>query len=380
MHTTMSPEAAKRRSIGTRSRSLSTVATLRCPVVRMASASDTWSTPSIGSSPAEYMRRDDDAVGILEAGGEIVEQVAHARVAMRLDHGDDAAARAGAGRFQHRGDLHGMMAVVVVDGDAVPGAGELEAALDAGEARHRLADRVVGDAGLARRGDRRQRIERIVMAGQRHGPAAQRARAAFHALAQVGVEHGLAAVDAGGLQHEVGGFVGAVGQQPAPVPPEPQALDHVADDGMIDAGHSQAVEGDVAEEGLELPVHVVDGLEVVEVLGIDVGDDADLGRDLDEGAVGFVGLHDHPRPFAAPRVGAPVVDDAAGDDGRVEAARVEQVGDQRRGGGLAVRARDGHRRVEAHQLGQHFGAADDRQALGARRFQLGVAASSRRWR
>ena len=87
---------------------------------------------------------------------------------MRLDHGDDAAARAGAGRFQHGGDLHRMMAVVVVDRDAVPGAGELEAALHAGEARHRRADRVVGDAGLARRRDRRQRIERIVMAGQRH--------------------------------------------------------------------------------------------------------------------------------------------------------------------------------------------------------------------
>ena len=45
---------------------------------------------------------------------------------------------------------------------------------------------------------------------------------------------------------------------------------------MIDAGDGEAVEGDVAEEGLELAVHVVDGLEVVEVLGVDVGDDADL--------------------------------------------------------------------------------------------------------
>ena len=80
-------------------------------------------------------RRDDDAVGVLEAGGELVEQVAHARVAMRLHHRDHAPARAGARRLQHGGDLDGMVAVVVVDGDAVPGAGELEAPLDAGEAR-----------------------------------------------------------------------------------------------------------------------------------------------------------------------------------------------------------------------------------------------------
>ena len=48
------------------------------------------------------------------------------------------------------------------------------------------------------------------------------------------------------------------------------------DHGMVDAGDGQAVEGDVAEEGLELAVHVLDGLEVVEMLRIDVGDDADL--------------------------------------------------------------------------------------------------------
>ena len=76
---------------------------------------------------------------------------------------------------------------------------------------------------------------------------------------------------------------------------------------------------------------------------------------------------------AEPRVGAPVVDDAAGDHGRVEAGHVEDVGDQRGGRGLAVRAGDRDRRIEPHQLGQHLGAADDGQALGARRLQLGVA-------
>ena len=35
-------------------------------------------------------RRDDDAVGVLEAGGELAEEIAHARVAVRLDDGDDA--------------------------------------------------------------------------------------------------------------------------------------------------------------------------------------------------------------------------------------------------------------------------------------------------
>ena len=65
-----------------------------------------------------------------------------------------------------------------------------------------------------------------------------------------------------------------------------------------------------------------DRLPIVHVLGIDIGDDADLGGKLQEGAVGFVGLDHHPLALADAGVGAPVIDDAAGDHGRVEAGRL----------------------------------------------------------
>ena len=64
---------------------------------------------------------------------------------------------------------------------------------------------------------------------------------------------------------------------------------------------------------------------MVEVLGIDIGDDRDVGRQLEEGAVGLVGLDHHPVAGAEPRVGAVGVDDAAVDHGRIELAGVEQV-------------------------------------------------------
>ena len=51
----------------------------------------------------------------------------------------------------------------------------------------------------------------------------------------------------------------------------------------------------------------------------------------------------------------------------IEAAGVDQRGDQRRGRGLAVGAADRDAALEPHQLGQHLGAAHHRQALGARR-------------
>ena len=91
--------------------------------------------------------------------------------------------------------------------------------------------------------------------------------------------------------------------------------------GMVDAHHREAVERDVLDEGAEGLLDRVEGAVVVEVLGVDVGDDRDVGRQLEEGAVGLVGLDHHPVARAHAGVGAVGVDDAAVDDGRVESRR-----------------------------------------------------------
>ena len=136
---------------------------------------------------------------------------------------------------------------------------------------------------------------------------------------------------------------------------------------MVDAHHREAVERDVLDEGAEGLLHRLEGPVVVEVLGVDVGDDGDVGGQLQEGAVAFVGLDHHPVALAEPRVGAVGVDDAAVDHGRIEPAGVQQRGDQRGGGGLAVRAGDGDGELQPHQFGQHLGAAHHRQALARAR-------------
>ena len=126
---------------------------------------------------------------------------------------------------------------------------------------------------------------------------------------------------------------------------EDAAVDQLADQRlhhrMIGAHHREAVERDVLDEIVEGVLHRFVGVEVVEVLGIDIGDDGDVGRQLEEGAVGLVGLHHHPVAGTEPGIGAVGVDDAAVDDGRVEIAAVEQRRHHRGGGGLAVGAGDG---------------------------------------
>ena len=148
--------------------------------------------------------------------------------------------------------------------------------------------------------------------------------------------------------------------------------------GMVDAHDGKAVERHVLDELAEGLAHLVEGAVVIEMLRIDVGDQRHVGRQLDEGAVGLVGLDHHPVAGAHAGIGAVGVDDAAVDDGRVEAAGIEQRRHHRGGGRLAVGAGDRDGLLEAHQLGQHLGAAHHRQQALARRLQLGIVALDRR--
>ena len=147
--------------------------------------------------------------------------------------------------------------------------------------------------------------------------------------------------------------------------------------GMVEAHDREAVERQVLDKGAEGLLDRVKGLEMIEMLGVDIGDDGDVGRQFQKGAVAFVGLDHHPVAAAEPGVGAIGVDDAAIDDGRVEPAGVEQGRDHRGRGGLAMGAGDGDALLEPHQLGQHFGAAHDGQAFFARGGEFGIVALDR---
>ena len=84
-------------------------------------------------------RRDDRHIGVVEAGGELLEGVAQAGVAMRLHHRHDRAAIGLARGLDGGGDLEGIVGVIVDDGGAVHFAHLGEAAADAAEFGQRLA-------------------------------------------------------------------------------------------------------------------------------------------------------------------------------------------------------------------------------------------------
>jgi hypothetical protein len=93
--------------------------------------------------------------------------------------------------------------------------------------------------------------------------------------------------------------------------------------GMIDAHHREAIERHVLDKGAKRILNGIEGLEVIQMFWIDIGDDGDIGGKLQKTAVRLVCFDHHPIAEAKPRIGAISVDDAAIDHRRVKAAGFE---------------------------------------------------------
>ena len=154
------------------------------------------------------------------------------------------------------------------------------------------------------------------------------------------------------------------------------AIRHATDQrlnlGVVGTTDGQTVERDVGHEIKKALTQVFDRAPVLHMLGVDVRDDGDGGGQSVKGAVAFIGLDDHPLALTHAGVGAIGVNDAAVDHGRVDPARIQKGCNHRGRGGFAMGARNRDIRFQAHQLGQHFGAAHNRHARGARGVQFGV--------
>ena len=279
---------------------------------------------------------------------------------MGLEHDQDALpqpARGGERRF----DLGRVMAVVVNDAHAARLAAGLEPAAHPLERPQGLGDVAEAHLDLEPHRGRGQRVEHVVAAG--------------------GVDLDLARVAAEGLDAEAR----AVGKQLDVGRPHvglgPRAVEHraprdlghdAAHLGIVPAQHGDAVERHPVREVDERLEHGVEGLIVVEVLAVDVGDDRHGGREAQERAVALVGLGDQELPLAEARVRAQGVEPPADHDRGVEPAPRQHRGDHRGGGRLAVRTGDRDPELHPHELGQHLGAADDRQPQLARRGELRI--------
>ena len=112
---------------------------------------------------------------------------------------------------------------------------------------------------------------------------------------------------------------------------------------------------------------------MIEVFGVDVGDDRDGRGQLEERAVALVGLGDEEIPGAEAGVRAQRVDLTADDDRRVEAGLAQHSRHERCGRRLSVGPGDRHAVLHAHQLGEHLRTGDDGDLMSPRTGDLWIA-------
>src|SRR6266536_80596 len=265
-------------------------------------------------------------------------------------------------RGEGRGDLGRMVGVVVHDEHAGALALLLEPTDDAGKAGEGAGDHVERDQQLSSDRDRGESIGDVVAAGEREAHLAQEAQ-----LRVPHFEAGARCLQPDVARPEVRLGRLAVGDNPLLDPRKDRS-----DSGVVETGDDRAVERDLVRELDERVDDLVQVAVAVEMVRLDVRDDGDVGRQLEEGAVVLVRLRDEEVAPAQARVRAEDADPTADDDRRIEAGLGQNHSGQRSRRRLSVGPGDRDPLLQAHDLAEHLGSPDHRDPALAGGGDLGI--------
>ncbi len=296
--------------------------------------------------------RDDRRVGDAQRLGEVIQQQRGAGEGVRLEHCpylSKAHFHCGA---EGRGQLGGMMCKVICNRDAARCAEDLKASVYAGELAQILRDLLGRRAQIMRGSSGGKRVVDIVSA-RNHQVDLTELFALVHQVK--GLVSALDVVQIRGIV--VVGFSETEGDHR-----ERNVLDRVKDV-LVVAVVDDQTRGQVTEL-VEALLDIVERFEVIEVIRINVGDDRDVRRQLQEGIHIFARLAYDDIALTDIAVTAEEGELAADDRGRIKARADQQLAEHRGGRGLAVGARDRDGAVVAagHDT-EHHTALDGRDAL-----------------
>src|SRR5271165_2332847 len=272
---------------------------------------------------------------------------------MRLKDDVDAAVVTVAGGAEGGADFGRVVSVVVNHGDAAHGTLDLEAPVNAAKVLYPLRDGLGFQLQLVGDGHCGCRVENIVEPGHVKLEGAEHValRASIYSDFEAGTRSFSRRQQA---QDIVGAGVGSVGEDfPADAGQDGGKLR------IVEAGHAGSVKGHAVHEVNEGILDVGHVAVTIHVFAIEVGDNGENGRQLQEGAVALVGLRDEVLRLAEAGVRSHRIDPAAHNYGGVKTSGGQHGGDHGCGRGLAVHTGNGDSILEAHELGEHFCALDD---------------------
>jgi hypothetical protein len=273
--------------------------------------------------------------------------------------------RLSARALQHRGNLGGMMPVVVDDEYPSWLAAHLEAAFGALELAQARRHAFEWHAQFDPYGNCCERVQQVVVArhvqfeppqcGQRLGPVVRASRASLQCRRhRHRAQHDVTGSHVGRLGHAVRYDTS---RHPAHQGSEMRVV-CTADDGAVERHLVGKIDKRLAE--------LVEAAVALQVFVVDVGNHCHRWKQFQERAIAFIRFRHHQFAAAEPRVAAERAQAPADHRRRIESGPFERQRDHRRRRRLAVRACHCDRVTESHQFGEHLGPGNHRNPAAVR--------------
>ena len=271
-----------------------------------------------------------------KAGDPLGEQRSRARIAVALKHAVEMLVRQARGGFQRGADLIRMVSIVMKHANAVALSIEFKPAARVAERGDGGTIEIEGDADPVGHGERTERVQNIVRAGNAELHAAERFIAAHGGKGRVALR----------VISDVGGAVITAGQ-PVGQRAVRALFDQRAYKRIVRTADERAVGGQPVQKFFKSTDDVLHGLEVVQMIVIDVADERN-GRGKRQKALHvFAGLRDEQVAAADPNAAAERIHIAADVDGRIRVRRLSDAGEHGGDGSFAMTAGDGDNLMES---------------------------------
>ena len=284
------------------------------------------------------------------------------RIAVWLEEHQKAVELAHAGRFERGANFHGMMAVIVDDGDVVDHTSDVKTAANARKICETFANQVGRNIQVKRDGGCGGSVAHV-MNSRRMRQTKQAKILAFVGQAKFAAE----AIELDLTDDEVGLAGSAVRND--------GALDTGNDRlnvRLIDAEDCRAAERNAIDELNERVLNVFERRVLIKMLAVDGSDDGNHRGEHQKAAIAFVGFDDEVLSFAKACGRAGLIHSATYDKSRVEMGGCQDRSNHGGGGRLAMRAGDGDAIFQAHQFRQHFRSGNDRDFAAMGFNDLGI--------